>query len=218
MWNNLTPENQRRILALQHQAQSSGGEIISHTDPITGRKSVAKLPPELPCGTPAYLNQLYEVNNGNLSQGSAKQAFSDILPRLVMDMVSDPNSEEQAQRVLNIVNIADNSQTDFAKRLIKRRCEYLQGCGSFDFKSTWTHMPKDILFNDDYVSQLNAWTKQACEVDKKGNPTPAAKKAASRARARREEMNAAIDELESRAWSLYQRWENSLDHKPTPRE
>ena len=218
IWNNLTPENQRRILALQHQAQSNGGAIVTHIDPATGKKTVAKTPPELPCGTPRYITSLYEINGGNLSQGDAKQAFSDLLPQLVTDMVSDPNSEEQAQRVLNIVNIADSSQTDFAKRLIKRRQEYLNGSGSFDFKTTWSHMPKDIFFKDDYIAQLKGWMREAHAVNKDGTPTPAAKKAAAHARARREEMDAAISEMESRAWSLYQRWENSLDHKPTPRE
>lgn len=218
IWNQLTPDTQRRLLAMQHQAQGQGGAIRETIDPATGRRSVTKEPRELPCGTPAYINALYAANNGNLTQGDAKQAFSDLLPQLVMDMVSDPNSEEQAQRVLNIVNIADSSQSEFAKKLIKNRREYLTGQGSFDFKTTWSHMPKDLLFSDSYLSQLHAWTKKSHELDEVGSRTADAKIAGEKAKARREAMAETIGRLETEAWSQYQQWQNTLDHEPSTRE
>lgn len=218
IWNQLTPDTQRRLLAMQHQAQSQGGTIRESVDPTTGRRSVTKEPRELPCGTPAYINSLYAANNGDLTQGDAKQAFSDLLPQLVMDMVSDPNSEEQAQRVLNIVNIADSSQSEFAKKLIKNRRDYLTGQGSFDFKTTWAHMPKNLLFSDAYISQLHTWTEQSHELDEYGTRTADAKIAAEKAKARRDSMTETIGKLETQAWSQFQQWQNTLDHEPTTRE
>ena len=218
VWNSLTPDTQRRLLSMQGAAQSRGGAVVETVDRETGQRGVRREPRELPCGTPRYITELYAVNNGDLTAGDAKQAFSDLLPQLVSDMVSDPDSEEQAQRVLNIVSIADSSQADYARRLIKNRREYLTGQGSFDFQSTWRHMPKDLLFSDAYLRQLQSWSNASHEYDENGNRTPNAKIAASKAKARREAMQQTIDNLEGSAWSMYQRWLDTQPQKPSNRE
>ena len=133
-------------------------------------------------------------------------------------MVSDPASEEQSQRVLNIVSIADNSQVEYARRLIKNRREYLTGQGSFDFKTAWSHMPKDLLFSDTYIQTLQSWSTASHEYDSDGNRTANAKIAASKAKARRENMQQAIDNLEGQAWSMFQRWLDAQPQKPSNRE
>ena len=58
VWPTLTPDTQRKLLAMQGAAQSRGGSVVESVNKETGQRTVMREPKELPCGTPKYINDL----------------------------------------------------------------------------------------------------------------------------------------------------------------